>query len=47
MEARDDRCCGSGTCIINEEGQCWCGQVWDGEKMCAPRLDSEGSDEAL
>lgn len=30
----DKRCCGSGTCIINEEGVCWCGQRWDGEKMC-------------
>ena len=33
---QDDRCCGSGTCIINQEGLCWCGQQWDGEKMCAP-----------
>jgi hypothetical protein len=30
----DKRCCGSGTCIINEEVVCWCGQRWDGEKMC-------------
>jgi len=30
----DTRCCGTGTCIINEDGQCWCGQKWDGEKMC-------------
>lgn len=30
----DTRCCGSGTCIINAEGYCWCGQRWDGEKMC-------------
>ena len=30
----DLRCCGTGTCIINAEGQCWCGQRWDGEKMC-------------
>ena len=29
----DKRCCGSGTCIINEEGVCWCGQRWDGNKM--------------
>ena len=29
----DKRCCGSGTCIINAEGICWCGQRWDGEKM--------------
>ena len=32
----DDRCCGSGTCINNAEGECWCGQKWDGEKMCRP-----------
>jgi hypothetical protein len=34
--SEDNRCCGSGTCIINAEGVCWCGQVWDGEKMCMP-----------
>jgi hypothetical protein len=32
----DPRCCGTGTCIINDEGQCWCGQTWDGERMCFP-----------
>jgi hypothetical protein len=32
----DLRCCGTGTCIINAEGLCWCGQQWDGEKMCFP-----------
>ena len=31
----DLRCCGSGTCLINAEGVCWCGQRWDGEKMCS------------
>ena len=36
----DPRCCGTGTCIINTEGICWCGQVWDGEKMCMPKLNS-------
>ena len=30
----DLRCCGTGTCLINAEGFCWCGQRWDGEKMC-------------
>ena len=29
----DPRCCGSGTCIIDVEGRCWCGQQWDGQKM--------------
>ena len=36
----DPRCCGSGTCIIDTEGRCWCGQQWDGEKMCHPALAS-------
>jgi len=39
MKAPDKRCCGSGVCIINEAGECWCGQVWDGEKMTAPSLN--------
>lgn len=29
----DLRCCGSGTCIINAQGLCWCGQQWDGDTM--------------
>lgn len=39
----DPRCCGSGTCIIDAAGNCWCGQQWDGEKMCSPahRFESE------
>ena len=32
----DERCCGTGTCIIDAQGHCWCGQQWDGEKMCRP-----------
>ena len=32
----DSRCCGTGTCIINADGYCWCGQKWDGTKMCFP-----------
>ena len=39
MKAPDKRCCGSGVCIINSAGECWCGQVWDGEKMTAPSLN--------
>jgi hypothetical protein len=34
----DPRCCGSGMCIIDPEGRCWCGQCWDGEKMCRAPL---------
>ena len=29
----DPRCCGSGSCIIDADGHCWCGQQWDGQKM--------------
>lgn len=36
----DPRCCGSGTCIIDTEGRCWCGQQWDGLKMGRPPLGS-------
>jgi hypothetical protein len=36
----DPRCCGTGTCIINAEGLCWCGQRWDGEKMSFVQADS-------
>ena len=37
--SEDSRCCGTGTCIIDPEGRCWCGQVWDGEKMAMPKLE--------
>jgi len=37
MSNDDTRCCGTGTCIINSSGDCWCGQRWDGEKMCFPK----------
>jgi hypothetical protein len=40
----DTRCCGSGTCIINADGRCWCGQQWDGERMCTPPLSANGTD---
>jgi len=35
----DPRCCGTGTCIIDPEGFCWCGQKWNGEKMAMPKLE--------
>jgi hypothetical protein len=41
MKPPDKRCCGSGVCIINDAGECWCGQVWDGEKMAAPKLNTK------
>jgi hypothetical protein len=43
----DPRCCGSGTCIIDTEGRCWCGQQWDGQKMGhAPLLQVAAPDGA-
>ena len=36
--SEDPRCCGTGNCIINADGVCWCGQAWDGEKMCMPKI---------
>lgn len=42
----DERCCGSGTCIINAEGRCWCGQQWDGTSMKFPKLREENTAEA-
>tara|TARA_B100000035_G_scaffold237462_1_gene205737 strand:- start:13526 stop:13666 length:141 start_codon:yes stop_codon:yes gene_type:complete len=41
----DKRCCGSGTCIINTEGICWCGQQWDGEKMVSPHTEANDTKE--
>jgi len=47
MSAPDTRCCGSGVCIINPQGECWCGQVWNGEKMAHPALKTiESKDDA-
>ncbi|MBK8121284.1 MAG: DUF4864 domain-containing protein [Sulfuritalea sp.] len=41
----DPRCCGSGTCIIDTEDRCWCGQQWNGDKMChAPPTLADGPD---
>ena len=37
----DERCCGTGTCIIDAHELCWCGQQWDGEKMCRPEPESK------
>lgn len=37
----DERCCGTGTCLIDAQGVCWCGQRWDGVKMCG--LESAGA----
>ena len=55
MSTDNERCCGSGTCIIDEQGHCWCGQQWDGTKMAhpsqvdapAPNQEKANSDNAL
>jgi hypothetical protein len=36
MQEVDERCCGTGTCILDAQGLCWCGQQWDGLTMCKP-----------
>ena len=41
----DPRCCGSGACIVDPSGRCWCGQQWDGEKMCHAPLRVRPSEE--
>jgi hypothetical protein len=38
-ESVDLRCCGADSCIINPEGRCWCGQVWNGECMAYPEVE--------
>ena len=45
MSNLDKRCCGSGVCIINEAGECWCGQRWDGTKMSFVPLNSSSATE--
>jgi hypothetical protein len=41
----DERCCGTGTCIIDAHGLCWCGQQWNGVSMCRPTQDSTSASE--
>lgn len=43
----DTRCCGTGTCLIDVEGRCWCGQQWDGEKMCFQPTADNASEPAV
>lgn len=33
---QDTRTCGTGACLIDPSGRCWCGQHWDGNTMCRP-----------
>jgi hypothetical protein len=39
----DARCCGTGTCILDAQGRCWCGQQWDGVTLCKPGMGSAGA----
>jgi len=41
----DTRCCGTGTCIINADGECWCGQRWHGTEMSYSNLDALNLDQ--
>ncbi len=36
----DTRCCGTGTCLINADGLCWCGTRWNGDEMLPPDFES-------
>jgi hypothetical protein len=38
MQEEDERCCGTGTYILDAQGLCWCGQQWDGLTMCNPAM---------
>lgn len=42
----DTRGCGTGTCLIDAQGRCWCGQQWDGEHMCRPTSEHVEPDTA-
>lgn len=44
---QDHRCCGSGTCIINAEGWCWCGQRWKGDQLVQPQANGPSDTEPL
>jgi hypothetical protein len=51
--SEDTRYCGTGTCLINAEGLCWCGQRWNGdtagdetEPSWVPEADGEQGQEA-
>jgi hypothetical protein len=42
----DTRCCGTGTCLIDAQGRCWCGQQWDGDQMCRPASENHDTCDA-
>ena len=34
-----------GAAVINASGSCWCGQKWDGRRMCFPEIGNGGRNE--
>ena len=42
----DPRCCGSGVCIIDPEGRCWCGQQWVIRPQDQSPVEADASGEA-
>jgi len=42
----DLRCCGSGVCIIDSEGRCWCGRQWDRRATAETPVEDEAPDKA-
>ena len=47
MHEDDERCCGTGTCILDAQGLCWCGQQWDGLTICNPVMGNAETTPAL
>jgi hypothetical protein len=43
---QDTRCCGTGTCLIDSQGRCWCGQQWDGAQLCRPNEPAAADNKA-
>ncbi len=41
----DPRCCGSGNCIIDPDGRCWCGRQWDGRDEVRLAVEAEDQDQ--
>jgi len=39
----EPRCCGSGVCIIDADGRCWCGQQWLNQPADQTPVEAEDS----
>ena len=42
--SQDERCCGSGTCIIDADGLCWCGQRWQDNQLCSTTAQNHSNE---